>query len=152
MLSALGLLVVPSLVRGRRGRPLTLLGTLFSVPSLLNVSGAVRDDWWRMVIGQELPIEQAARISDAVDGAAFMPLWSVTAMLIQVGVLLLCIGLARAGVIGWWATLVYVATFAAVMFIPVQQTLLMGFVFSALFLPLVVAGVRVMQRERIATV
>jgi hypothetical protein len=151
MLSALGLLAVPGLVRSRRGRLVTLIGTLLAVPSLLNVSGAVRDDWWRMIIGQTLPIDQAAQISDAVDAASFMPLWSGTAMLIQLGVLLLCIGLARAGVIGWWATAVYLATFAAVMFIPVQQTLIMGVVFSALLLPLVVAGVRVVQRERVGT-
>ncbi|MGW5666524.1 hypothetical protein [Micromonospora sp. NPDC003776] len=148
LVSALGLLAVPALVRGARGRVLTLVGALLAAISLLNISGAVKDDWWRMEIGQRLPLEAAVRISDAVDGASLLPLWRGTSMFAQVGLLLICVGLARAGVVGWWMTFAFVGTFAAVMFIPVHLTLVMGAVFSLLLLPLVVAGVRIAARER----
>ncbi|MGP3916864.1 hypothetical protein [Nonomuraea sp. 10N515B] len=69
---------------------------------LLNVSGAVRDDWWRMVTGQQLPLDAAVRISDTVDGSAFMPLWSGTEIFAFLGLLALSAGLGRAGVVGWW--------------------------------------------------
>lgn len=150
MLSALGLMAAPGLIRGKRGRIVTLLGSLIAAVSLLNISGAVKDDWWRMEIGQRLPLDVAVRISDAVDGATLMPLWRGTGMFVQLGLLLLCIGLARAGVVGWWMTAAFVATFAAVMFIPVQLTLVMGAVFPLLLLPLVMAGFRILQRERVA--
>ncbi|MEU5722650.1 hypothetical protein [Micromonospora sp. NPDC047738] len=148
LISALGLLAVPGLVRGARGRAITLVGTLLAAVSLLNISGAVKDDWWRMEIGQRLPLEVAVRISDAVDGASLMPLWRGTSMFAQLGLLLICVGLARAGVVGWWLTFAFVGTFAAVMFIPVHLTLVLGAVFSLLLLPLVVAGVRIAGRER----
>jgi hypothetical protein len=148
LIGALGLLAVPGIVRGTRGRLITLVGALLAAISLLNVSGAVKDDWWRLEIGRALPLDVAVRISDAVDGASLMPLWRGTSMFVQLGLLLVCVGLARAGVVGWWMTGAYVATFAAVMFIPVNLTLVMGAVFSLLLLPLVVAGVRIVQRER----
>ncbi|MFD1935460.1 hypothetical protein ACFSKW_28700 [Nonomuraea mangrovi] len=150
IVGALGAMVVPGLIRGRKGRWLTMFGALAAALGLLNVSGAVRDDWWRMVIGQQLPMDIAGRISDTVDGSAFMPLWSGTEMFAFVGLLALSAGLARAGVAGWWQTAVYLGAFVAMMFIPIHLTYVVGGVFSMLFLPLAVAGVRTFQRERAA--
>ncbi|GAA2272929.1 hypothetical protein GCM10010149_13710 [Nonomuraea roseoviolacea subsp. roseoviolacea] len=147
---ALGALAVPGLVRGRKGAWLTLFGALATVIGLLNVSGAVRDDWWRMVTGRQLPLDVAVRISDTVDGSAFMPLWSGTEMLAFLGLLALSAGLARAGVAGWWLTAVYLAAFAGMTVIPVQLTYVVGAAFTLLFLPLAVAGVRLFQRDRAA--
>ncbi|MGI5286091.1 hypothetical protein ACQEVF_22520 [Nonomuraea polychroma] len=147
---ALGALAVPGLVRGRKGRWPVLLGVLATALGLLNVSGAVRDDWWRMVIGQQLPLDAAVRISDTVDGSAFMPLWSGTEILAFLGLLALSAGLARAGVVGWWLTAVYLAAFVGMMFIPIGMTYVVGTVFALLFLPLGVAGVRIFQRARAA--
>ncbi|MEU4722373.1 hypothetical protein AB0G06_22380 [Nonomuraea dietziae] len=147
---ALGAMVVPGLIRGRKGRWPTLFGALATAVGLLNVSGAVRDDWWRMVIGRQLPIDVAVRVSDTVDGSAFMPLWSDTEMFAFLGLLALCAGLARAGVVGWWLTAVYLGAFVAMMFIPIHLTYVVGGAFSLLFLPLAVAGVRTFQRERAA--
>ncbi|MBB3733059.1 hypothetical protein [Nonomuraea dietziae] len=147
---ALGAMVVPGLIRGRKGRWPTLFGALAAAVGLLNVSGAVRDDWWRMVVGRQLPIDVAVRISDTVDGSAFMPLWSGTEMFAFLGLLALCAGLARAGVVGWWLTAVYLGAFVAMMFIPIHLTHVVGGAFSLLFLPLAVAGVRTFQRERAA--
>ncbi|MFC4056774.1 hypothetical protein ACFOWE_00560 [Planomonospora corallina] len=146
----LGVLAVPGLVRGRRGRGLVLFGAPAAALGMLNVSGAVRDDWWRMVLGQRLPLDSATRISDAVDAAAFMPLWSGTELLAFLGLLALSAGLARAGVVGWWLTAVYAGAFAAMSFIPIHLTYAVGLAFTLLFLPLGVAGVRVLQRDRAA--
>jgi hypothetical protein len=147
---ALGALAVPSLVRGRKGRWPALFGALATALGLLNVSGAVRDDWWRMVTAQQLPIDVAARISDTVDASAFMPLWSGTEIFAFLGLLSLCAGLARAGVVGWWLTATYLGAFVGMMFIPVNLTYVVGSAFAMLYLPLAVAGVRTFQRERAA--
>ncbi|MDP4505958.1 hypothetical protein [Nonomuraea turcica] len=147
---ALGALAVPGLVRGRKGRWLTVFGVLATALGLLNVSGAVRDDWWRMVTGQQLPLDAAVRISDTVDGSAFMPLWSGTEIFAFLGLLALSAGLARAEVVGWWLTAIYLAAFVGMMFIPVSMTYVVGTVFALLFLPLGVAGVRIFQRARAA--
>ncbi|MBB2909109.1 hypothetical protein FHS43_000355 [Streptosporangium becharense] len=146
----LGALTVPGLIRGRKGRGLAVFGALATAVSVLNVSGAVRDDWWRMIIGQQLPRETAVRISDAVDASSFIPLWSGTEPLAFLGLLALCVALARAGVVGWWLTAVYVGAFVAMMFIPIHLTYVVGVAFTMLFLPLGVAGVRIFQRDRVA--
>ncbi|MEV6985277.1 hypothetical protein AB0M95_28995 [Sphaerisporangium sp. NPDC051017] len=148
ILGALGALAVPGLVRGRKGRWPALLGALATAIGLLNVSGAVRDDWWRMVIGQQFPIDVAARVSDTVDASAFMPLWSGTTLLAFLGLLSLSVALARAGVAGWWLTAVYLAAFVGMMVIPVSLTYVVGTAFALMYLPLAVAGVRTFQRER----
>jgi hypothetical protein len=57
---------------------------------------------------------------------------------------------ARAGVVGWWLTAVYLGAFVAMMFIPADLTYVIGSAFAALYLPLGVAGVRVLQRGRAA--
>ncbi|MBE3010613.1 hypothetical protein IL992_15620 [Microbispora sp. NEAU-D428] len=145
---ALGALAVPGLVRGRRGRWPVLLGAPASALGMLNVSGAVRDDWWVMVTGQQLPKEVALRVFDTVSGSSFMPLWSGTEMLAFLGLLALSIGLARAGVAGWWLTVVFVGAFAGMTVIPVDLTYLAGVVFAVLFLPLAVAGVLICRNRR----
>nr|BFE82748.1 hypothetical protein GCM10020093_053490 [Planobispora longispora] len=127
-----------------------MFGALAAAIGMLNVSGAVRDDWWRMVTGQQLPLDAAVRISDTVDTSSFMPLWSGTEMLAFLGLLALCAGLARAGVTGWWLTAVYLGAFVSMMFVPIHLTYVMGVAFTLLFLPLGVAGVRTIQRERAA--
>ncbi|MFG6192258.1 hypothetical protein [Nonomuraea sp. JJY05] len=148
VVGALGALAVPGLVRGSKGRLLTVAGALASAVSMLNVSGAVRDDWWRMILGQQLEMNVAVQLSEAVDAASFMPLWSGTELFAFLGLLALSTGLARAGVAGWWLTAVYVAAFAGMMVIPIHLTYVIGGVFTLLFLPLVVAGVRLLRRER----
>ena len=125
------------------------LGAFATALGLLNVSGAVRDDWWRMTIGQQFPIDVAVRISDTVDGSAFMPLWSGTELFAFLGLLALSAGLARGGVVGWWLPPVYLGAFVGMTVIPVHLTYVVGGAFTLLFLPLAVAGVRVFQRERL---
>ncbi len=146
LLTGVGLLVAPLLVRGVHGRVLTLLGTLAAVLTMLNVSGAVKDDWWRMVLGNELPIDVAVRISDAVDASSLLWPWRDVVMVGYLGLLLLYIGLARAGVLGWWAPAVYVLALVGMFTVPVSLTVVYGLVFTGLFAPLTVVGIRAFRR------
>ena len=68
--------------------------------------------------------------------------WRDVAMLGFLGLLVLYIGLARAGVLGWWATAVYAVALAGMFTVPVNLTLAYGVTFTALFAPLAVVGVR----------
>ena len=143
----MGLLVVPLLVRGVRGRVLTLIGTLAAVLTMLNTSGAVTDDWWRMEIGQTVPMEVAVRISDAVDASALLA--PVARRLDdrlpgpRPGIR----GPGSGRVIGWWAPAVCGVALVGMFIVPVSLTLVYGLVFTALFAPLAVVGVRAIQRS-----
>lgn len=148
MLTGVGLLVVPLLVRGVRGRLLTLIGTLAATLTMLNISGAVKDDWWRMVLGRTAGMDLAVRVSDAVDTSSLLSPWRDVSMLGFLGLLLLYIGLARAGVVGWWATGLYVVALVGMFTVPVSLTLVYGLVFTALFAPLAVVGIRAARRAR----
>lgn len=150
MAMGVGLIVAPLLVRGVRGRILTLIGMLTAVLTMLNISGAVKDDWWRMVIGQTVPLDVAVRVSDAVDAQALLSPWRDTSMIGFLGLLLVYVGLARAGVLGWWAPAVYVLALVGMFTVPVSLTVVYGLVFTALFAPLAVLGVRAIRRTRIA--
>ncbi|WP_433303277.1 hypothetical protein ACQP2F_11565 [Actinoplanes sp. CA-030573] len=148
MTMALGLIVAPLLVRGVRGRLLTLAGMLAAVLTMLNISGAVKDDWWRMVIGQTVPLDVAVRISDTVDAQTLLSPWRDTGMIGFLGLLLLYIGLARSGVLGWWAPAVYGVALVGMFTVPVSLTVAYGLVFTALFAPLAVLGLRAVNRTR----
>lgn len=146
MAMGVGLIVAPLLVRGARGRVLSLIGMITATLTMLNISGAVKDDWWRMVIGRTVPLDVAVRISDTVDASALLTPWRGTAMIGFLGLVLLYIGLARAGVLGWWAPAVYVVALVGMFTVPVSLTVVYGLVFTALFAPLAVVGVRAIRR------
>ncbi len=118
ILMALGLLRVPSLVAHRRGSVMVLLGSLGASIGMLNVSGSLKDDWWRMAAAQVLSDWQAVALVDQADSASLLVLWSFTEMIAFLGVLVLLAGLARAHVLSWaWPT-VAVLAFGATMAIP----------------------------------
>jgi hypothetical protein len=146
MVTGVGLIVAPLLVRGARGRLLSLFGMIAATLTMLNISGAVKDDWWRMVIGRTVPLDVAVKISDTVDAQALLSPWRATGMIGFLGLLLLYIGLARAGVVGWWAPALYVVALVGMFTVPVSLTLVYGLVFTALFAPLAVVGLRALRR------
>ena len=101
---ALGLVVAMSLVRGRRGRVLTLLGGLGGGFTVVQMSGMLLNDWFLIALGTRLPMPQAVTVADAmmVDGDVFSRVWMQSAQLAIALPVLLYAGLARAGVISWW--------------------------------------------------
>src|SRR4051812_34605807 len=144
----LGLLALPALVRGSRGWIPTAVGALLGMIGFINVSGQILSDWWNMSAGRLLPMDQATALFHAFKTASLMPLWDATEMFSLLGPVLVFVGLARAGVLGWWTLPVFVGGVLGLMFIPVQMIVLVAVVVLAGFSPLVVAGVRILQRHR----
>lgn len=101
---ALGLVVAMTLVRGRKGRVLALLGGVLGGFSAVQMSALLLNDWFLMALGGGLPLADAVRVADAlmVDGDLASQLWRQSAKLAILLPVLLYAGLARAGVISWW--------------------------------------------------
>ncbi|WP_336923141.1 hypothetical protein [Aquipuribacter sp. SD81] len=148
LLMGLGFLAAPLLVRGRRGRGLTVLGALVSAVAFLNQAGALLSDWWIMELGRTLDLAQAAALSESALAHPLLQVWFGTEVLCAVGPVLLLAGLARAGVLHWvtvpWLVLGVVGGFALG---GTQPLLLAGLLLVALA-PFALIGVRLFQRVR----
>jgi hypothetical protein len=144
----LGLLAAPSLVRGARGRIPTVVGALLGALGFVNVSGQLLSDWWNMSAGRLLPLDQAAAVFAGMKSASLMPFWDATEVLSLLGPILVLVGLARAGVLGWWTIAVLVGGVAGLMFIPVQMTVLVAAAVLVGFSPFAMIGLRLLQRHR----
>src|SRR6185503_8183953 len=124
MFMGAGLLAVPLLVRGRKGAIVSLVGALVGALGLIQISGALLSDWFHMELGRHLPLEQAATISDAVlahpaEQLAFNP-----GPLVSLALLVTFIGLARAGVVGWWTVPAIIIGYAGMLFLPYSTPIL----------------------------
>ena len=149
LLMALGLLRAPSLVRGRRGSLLVLLGSLGTSVGMLNVSGSLKDDWWRMAAGQSLSMPDALAVVETADSASLLGFWNGTEPLAFLGVLLVLGGLARAGVLSWGWLATAIACFVGTMVVPGHLQVWPSVVFGAFVATLVPAGLRLLQRSRL---
>lgn len=101
---ALGLLVAMTLVRGRRGRILALVGGLAGGFTTVQMSALMLNDYFLSALGNTLVIGDAVKVADAmmVDGDLASQLWWQSGKLAILLPVLLYAGLARAGVISWW--------------------------------------------------
>ena len=120
----LGLLVAPVLVRGRRGSVLTLVGTLVASLCLVNLSGAIFVDWVHLQLGLDLPVGQGAALSDRMYAHPWLEATFGLAPLIAVGLVLTFVGLARAGVVGWWTVPAVVLGYAGMLLLPYSTPVL----------------------------
>ncbi|WP_236836683.1 hypothetical protein, partial [Blastococcus sp. KM273129] len=150
LLLGVGVLVLPLLVRGRRGWLPTLAGALLSALGLLSTSGALFTDWFHMELARALPIDQAVAISERVLSAPLQQLSFGLAPLLALGLPLVVLGLCRAGVLGWWSLGAVVAGTILLPFSPAQGNLVPAAAFVLVQLPLAVAGVRALARTRSA--
>lgn len=141
-----GALLLPLLVRGRKGAIVTIVGSLMMALGFLNISGNLLSDWWIMELGRNLPIEQAVALSEGALGHGLLQVWNFTEMLSLLGVVVVQVGLARAGVVGWWAVPVPAICLLGAFALPLSMPLLISAVVGAAFTPLVVAGVRALRR------
>ena len=148
LLMGLGVLALPWLVRGRRGAVATLIGALLASVALLGNSGALFADWMHLELGRALELGQAASISDAVLGHPLFQLSFGIAPLISLGLLVAAIGLARAGVLGWWSIPAIVVGYAGMLFLPYSIPILPALGTVPMLAVLVLAGVRVLRRVR----
>jgi hypothetical protein len=150
LLLGVGALALPLLVRGRRGWLPTLVGALLSALALLGTSGALFSDWMHMELARNLPIDQAAAISEQVLGAPLQQLCFGLDPLLLLGLPLVVFGLCRAGVLGWWALGAVVVGTVLLPFSPAQGNLVPAAAFVLIQLPLAVAGIRLIARARLS--
>lgn len=145
----LGVLAAPSLVRGRRGSRLALVGALLAAVGFTNMSGMIFADWWNASLGTLLPLEQAAEVFAMVKSAPLLPVWNGTEVLCMVGPLLLLAGLARAGVLGWYTLALMVGGVVGLVLIPGSLMWVTALAVLVGFSPFALVGVRVLHRLRV---
>ena len=145
----LGVLAAASLVRGPKGGRLTVIGSLLTALGFTNVSGMLLSDWWNLSAAQNLPVEHAAKVFGGFKDSSLLFLWNGFEMASLLGTILLLVGLARAGVLGWWNLAIFVAGFAGLMFIPWDLPRLSAVAVLVGFSPFAMIGVRLFQRAGI---
>lgn len=162
---AFGLVVAMGLVRGRRGRVLTLIGGVLGGFSAVQMSGLLLNDYFLVALGTHLSSADAVGVADAmmVQGDLLSALWWQTgkgAILLPV---FLYAGLARAGVISWWVVPLslfpMVAPYVVMGLVGGSAGQLIGASFLGLvaggvvglicYLPTVLVGVRLINRSRL---
>lgn len=144
---ALGFLTVPGLVRGARGGWLALTGALLATLSHILVSGWVLFDFWMMTIGNELDIDTAVALSEAVQAGPVFGILSLLPMANMIAIPLATAGLARAGVVPWWL-LAFAIVPTVVMFVVPFTPILFAGVTVLGFVPAAWFGVAVLRRSR----
>jgi hypothetical protein len=146
---ALGILAGPGLVRGLRGMRLVVAGALATAIGFANVSGMVLSDWWNASAGTHLSSEQAVEVFRGFKGGTLLPFWDGTEPLSLVGPLLVLAGLARAGVLGWWTTGLFVAGVAGLMVFGATSPLVAAAFVLVGFSTFALIGLRLLQRSRL---
>ena len=149
VLFAFAALAAIGLVRGPRGRTLTVVGGLAAAFGSIQFTGLLYSDWVLEALDNQLSMSQAVDIFEHVNGAASISVWLLTAKLFGLlGFPVLFAGLARAGVISWW--LVPLSLLPMVAFGVLGGVL--GIVLAiACYAPNFVVGARLVQRGRLAT-
>ena len=144
----LGVLAAATLVRGPRGARVVLVGSVLTALGFVNNSGAILADWWNMNAGRQLPADQAVELFRSVKGADLLVLWTGTEPLSLLGPVLVFVGLARAGVLRWWATPLYVLGVVAMFAVSIVSPVAGGALVLVAFAPFALVGLRLLARSR----
>lgn len=146
---AMGLawLATPALVRGRRGRVLTVVGALMAALGLVTVAGLVLSDFWTGAVGRLLDPVAAGEVFAAVSGSAGMAVVGTVTLFGLLGPLVVYAGLARAGVTRWWLLVPAVAAIGASMAMSFSPLPFAGFALVGA-VPTVVVGMLLIRRRR----
>lgn len=164
--TALGLVVAMTLVRGRRGRVLTLLGGLVGGLAAVQMSALMLNDYFLAALGTQLALPDAVRVAESMmlHGDVASVLWWQSGKLVILLPVPLYAGLARAGVISWWlvplSALPMVAPYLVMGWVGGASDQLvggnvLGLVAGALaglvcYLPTFLVGLRLVSRGRLA--
>ena len=147
---ALGVVAAPALVRGLRGTWLAVVGAVLTAIGFANVSGMVFSDWWNASAGRALSSDQAVEVFRGVKEASLLWMWDGTELFSLVGPILLLVGLARAGVLGWWAIALFIGGVAGLMAFGAGSPVLVAAMVLIGFSPFALIGLRLIQRSRLA--
>ena len=147
VLFAFAALAAIGLVRGRRGRALTLVGGLAAAFGSIQFTGLLYSDWVNVATGTHLSMADAVTVFEAVNAAPSIAFWLLSAKVFGLlGFPVLYAGLARAGVISWW--LVPLSLLPMVAFGVLGGTL--GIALAVvLYAPSYLVGLRLVQRARL---
>lgn len=146
----LGVLASASLLRGRRGARLTVVGTLLTALGFTSLSGMLLSDWWNLAVVETVGAQTGAEIFEAFTSTSLLFLWDGMEVFGLLGTVVLLVGLARAGVLSWWVLGVFVAGIVAMMLIPWDLPLLAAGAILVGLSPFALIGVRLIQRARLA--
>ena len=145
---AFAALAAIGLVRGRRGRGLTLVGGLAAAFGSIQMSGLLYSDWVLVAMHEHLSLDQAVAVFTDVTSAPSIAVWLLSAKLFALlGYPLLFAGLARAGVLSWWLVPVSLLPMVAFGVIGGVLGLVAGL---ACYAPNFVVAARLVQRSRLA--
>lgn len=147
VLAAFGAIAAIGLVRGPRGRLLTVLGGLAAAFGSIQFTGLLYSDWVLPALDHQLSAATAVSVFEEVNGAPSVAVWLLSAKVFGLlGFPLLYAGLARAGVIAWW--LVPLSLLPMIAFGVVGGPL--GIALAVLcYAPSYVVGWRLVQRTRV---
>ena len=105
-----GLIAAMTLVRGRRGRLLTAVGGTVGVLGAINISGLVMSDFFNSRGVEAVGLQDTVEVFDAAMASPGLALWMLVGRVgAALAIPVLLLGLARAGVIGWWAAPLFLA-------------------------------------------
>lgn len=103
VLAVFAALTAIGLVRGRKGRVLTLVSGLGAAVGSLQMSGLLYSDWVNEALANNVSLTDAVAVFEHVMAAPSIGVWLMSAKVLAIlGFPLLFAGLARAGVISWF--------------------------------------------------
>ena len=146
---AFGILAAPALVRGVRGGWAVAVGAILTALGFANVAGMLASDWWNISAGTHLSSDQAVAVFRGFKEGSLLWLWDGTELFSMVGPLLVFVGLARAGVLGWWSIVLFLAGVAGLMAFGSGSPVLVAVMVLVGFSPFALIGLRIVQRLRL---
>lgn len=149
VLFALGILAVPALVRGGRGRRVVGVVAVATSFCAIQISGLLLGDWYATAIGRAVPRDQAAAIFEAAGSDLWMSTWLWSGKMVGfLGVALVAAALAYARATSWWLLALPVLGTAAMVVLPGllgTPGIALGSLIS--FGPLFVIGAQLLRRR-----
>jgi hypothetical protein len=119
VLFALGILAVPALVRGSRGRGVVGVAAVAMSFCAIQISGLLLGDWYAMAAGRAVGAQQGAAIFEAAGSDLWMSTWLYSGKLVGfLGVALVVAALAYARAASWWLLALPVAGTASMVVLP----------------------------------
>jgi hypothetical protein len=101
---ALAIPAALTLLRGNRGRTLAGLGVAATMLGAIQMSGLLFADWFNAAMPSVVGLDQSVTIFERVSADPSMSVWLLSGIALgTVMPALVMAGLARNGVIGWWA-------------------------------------------------
>jgi hypothetical protein len=140
-LLALGLVGALSLARRS---VLAVAGAVPAALGMISVSGQIYSDFYKIALHRELPVADAVRVYEHAEGLGGTTAWVVTGFLMFPALLVMLVGYARAGVLGWWAPALYGAATVGFFLTPPVGWVPTA-VLAVMFTPLLLLGVRAVQ-------